>query len=198
MNIYTNKLYVLLEKITNFFLLNLLWLICSLPIITIFPASSAMFHVINEWRVNGKSSIVKPFFLGLKKNFKLSFFSGLFFIISFLILYYDLLLIHELLHGWAYLVTLSLLFFLMIVLAFIATYSIPTIVFYHLSFKETIKQSFLFSFIFFPTTILMILLFIGFVLIVLFYPIAIFLLISPIFYAFHKLVERNRRQIQQI
>ena len=43
------RFYRRLETVTNYFLLNVLWLLACLPIITLYPATAAMFAVIRGW-----------------------------------------------------------------------------------------------------------------------------------------------------
>jgi hypothetical protein len=66
------KFYTILLFISNFFLLNLLWLVMCLPIITIFPATAAMYGVVRQWIIHKDPSIFRPFFHYFKENFKQS------------------------------------------------------------------------------------------------------------------------------
>lgn len=72
MNIFStdSRFYRILDKIADFLLLNLLWLICSLPIITLFPATAAMFGIVRSWLKKEEPSLVKLFFTIFKNNFK--------------------------------------------------------------------------------------------------------------------------------
>jgi hypothetical protein len=46
---YDGKIMRTLEVVGNYCLLNLLWIVFSLPVITVFPATVAMFGIMKEW-----------------------------------------------------------------------------------------------------------------------------------------------------
>lgn len=57
-----SRLYRALDVFANFVALNLLWLFCCLPVITIYPATSAMFAVVRDWSQGEVSGATRPFF----------------------------------------------------------------------------------------------------------------------------------------
>ncbi|MGV3464607.1 MAG: YesL family protein [Heyndrickxia sp.] len=59
-----------LETITNFAYLNILWFFFSLPVITIFPATTAMLQVIRKWSNDEEGSILENFFYFFKLDIK--------------------------------------------------------------------------------------------------------------------------------
>src|SRR5207248_1417587 len=71
------KLYRTMEFIMNAFILNLLWLVVCLPILTIFPATTALFAVVREWQKQKDIQVFSAFFRHFKVNFKQSFFLGI-------------------------------------------------------------------------------------------------------------------------
>ena len=66
-----------LETITNLLLLNLLFLICSIPVVTIGPALTATYYVALKIVRKEEAGIVKSFFHSFRENFKQSLFLGL-------------------------------------------------------------------------------------------------------------------------
>jgi uncharacterized membrane protein YesL len=66
----------LLGVFINLLLLNLLWLLARLPVLTIYPATAAMFGVVRVWVRRGDPSIFRPFFSSFKRIFKQSFWVG--------------------------------------------------------------------------------------------------------------------------
>ena len=54
-----------LTLMSNLVLLNLLWILCSLPVITMGAATSAMYHVIFLYITNQDDAAIKPFFKAL-------------------------------------------------------------------------------------------------------------------------------------
>lgn len=62
--------YRTLERIGDLLIVNILFLICSLPIITIGASTTAMYAVLIKLVQNGSGYIVKDFFEEFKSNFK--------------------------------------------------------------------------------------------------------------------------------
>lgn len=72
MNLIDNPIIQGIGKITDFVILNLLWLICSLPIITIGASTTALYSVMLKLVKNEEGYVVKGFFKAFKENFKQS------------------------------------------------------------------------------------------------------------------------------
>lgn len=68
------------EWISRLAIVNLLWLLFSIPIVTFIPATDALFQVMNDWS-NGElhKPIFRTFFYYFKQNFWSSFKLGLLF-----------------------------------------------------------------------------------------------------------------------
>ena len=81
MDILNSKLYRSIEILISFLLLNLMWILLSLLVVTAFPATAAMFGVVREWSRGTDSGALEPFFRHLKANFVQSFCLGLIWIV---------------------------------------------------------------------------------------------------------------------
>ena len=55
---------------SNLILLNILWIICSLPIVTMGAATAALYHTVFQYQTNGEDAVLRPFFKGFVQNFK--------------------------------------------------------------------------------------------------------------------------------
>jgi uncharacterized membrane protein YesL len=66
----TDKLLKFSEDLTDICILGALWSLCSLPIVTVGAASTAMYEVFMQHIIHGKGELVKPFFAAFKENFK--------------------------------------------------------------------------------------------------------------------------------
>ena len=94
MNKSDNMFLKFLDIFAHFVLLNTLWLILCVPILTIFPATTALYAVVRKWVTEGiDAGAVTLFFTSFKRNFKKSFIIGLFWLLAGLILYLDLSII---------------------------------------------------------------------------------------------------------
>ena len=73
-----DSLTSVLSLMCDIMLLNILWLFCSLPIITIGPATCALFScMLKIARDELGESTLKTFFRAFKENFKFGFFYGI-------------------------------------------------------------------------------------------------------------------------
>ena len=59
--------------VVNIIYIGLLWLVCCLPVLTIGPASSAMYHSIVKSVRRGRGQADKTFFAAFKANFRCGF-----------------------------------------------------------------------------------------------------------------------------
>ncbi len=78
-----------LTKITNSVYLNLLWLICCLPIVTIGASTTALFYVTLKLAKNEEGNLTKAFFYSFKENFKQSTIIWLILLIVGIVLAFD-------------------------------------------------------------------------------------------------------------
>ena len=56
--------------VTNIICLNVLWLVCCLPIVTAGSATAAMYYMIFQYITKQDDAVLKPFFKAFKENFK--------------------------------------------------------------------------------------------------------------------------------
>ena len=77
MKILDSRLYRMANTATNYFLLSLLWLVISIPLVTIFPATVALFGVMRVWREEDREDILGPFFSTFRARFWQSLLIGI-------------------------------------------------------------------------------------------------------------------------
>lgn len=65
-----------ITKITYSAYLNILWLVCCLPIFTIGASTTALFYVTLKVVKNEENSLTKAFFHSFKENFRQSTITG--------------------------------------------------------------------------------------------------------------------------
>lgn len=61
-----------LTLVTNLVCLNVLWLLCCLPVITAGAATVAMYYVIFQYITQQDDTVVKPFLKAFKENFRIA------------------------------------------------------------------------------------------------------------------------------
>lgn len=59
-----------LALVSNLICLNLLWIVCSLPIVTMGAATTALYYAVFQIQTNDEDAILRPFFRGFTQNFK--------------------------------------------------------------------------------------------------------------------------------
>lgn len=67
---WDSPLMRLMMLITNLVCLNVLWLLCCLPVITAGAATTAMYYVVFQYITKQDDSVLRPFFKAFKENFK--------------------------------------------------------------------------------------------------------------------------------
>src|SRR4028118_1174742 len=70
MNIMDTRAYQWLETATDFFLLNVLWLLACVPVVTVFPSTAAMFGVARAWTRGKETGVFGAFVLRLRLNLR--------------------------------------------------------------------------------------------------------------------------------
>lgn len=86
---YDGPFFSVLSRALDIILLNVVWTICCLPIVTIGPATTALYTVMFKMKEGKDDNVLKLFFLAFKDNFKQSFFTTLILIPIGVILYLD-------------------------------------------------------------------------------------------------------------
>ncbi|XJZ28632.1 YesL family protein [Bacillota bacterium Lsc_1132] len=141
MNILNSRFIHYTERLVDLFLVNLLWLLMCIPVVTIFPATVSMYGVIRKWIMGNESNgIFKTYFTLFRECFLQSFgisvlwtALGYFIYLDFRILLLTNSLLNLLLMG--ILGVLSLFFFS------ITVYLFPIMAHFNTKWKNVIKNS---------------------------------------------------------
>lgn len=136
-----------LQKVSNFILANLLWILLSIPIVTLPAATAGLFASLGPW-VRGKSASVFPdFFQGMRRYWVKSMLIaaidlgiGVIAGANLLILYWgDMPRIPAIL-------SLSTTLFVIIITLLVNLYAWPSMVVFDIPFRQLIRTSFLIAF----------------------------------------------------
>jgi uncharacterized membrane protein YesL len=184
------KIYKAMEFIMNAFLLNLLWMVMCLPILTIFPATTAMFGVVREWKNRSDIHIFPAFFRLFKENFKQSILVGSLWLIFSVLLVGDFIITNQLDSGVKY-ILFSFFFLLGILYLFVSIYIFPVIVHYRVTWKNAIKNALLLSISRLHYTFLSIIIIASVLALCFYFPAAIMLGFSIGAYLIYSLVSRG-------
>lgn len=133
---WNGPFYRFLEKIVNLFLLNALFLLSCLPIVTIGSALTAMYSITIKMAKNEDVSIVKAYAAAFHKNFKQSTIIWLILLVTGIILYMDYYYLNQYTGNLVFLVKISLgLFSFAYIILF--SFIFP----YVARFKDSVKDS---------------------------------------------------------
>ena len=66
---YNNPVWKIMGRVADVFFLTMLWLICSLPLVTIGASTTALYYVSLKMVRNRETNIVKSYFKCMKDNF---------------------------------------------------------------------------------------------------------------------------------
>ncbi|MFC0472757.1 YesL family protein [Halalkalibacter kiskunsagensis] len=198
MNLFQSRFILVLEKLTSFFLLNILWLIMCIPIITIFPATAAMFAVVRQWiRKEDSSNVFKPFFLYFKENFKQSFVIG----VIWVILSYLIILNIRMLPTIESTALKSMMFPLLLIFCifFVLTslFLFPVLVHYKLPLTGVLRNAFLLSVSKLQVSLLCVLFVGAAMLLFFFYPLTILISFSLVSYFIYRICHKSFTDVDQ-
>jgi uncharacterized membrane protein YesL len=142
---YKNKqLVILLSSFFEFIYLNLLWLLFSIPLITIFSSTTAMFGVIRKWKLKQEIEIFSTFKSIFKENFLSSTVLGLFWMLFLLLIIMDFRLINNL-SSQLQLIGFAVLGIMVVLFLFTSSYLFSVLVHFDANLFGVIKNAFLLS-----------------------------------------------------
>jgi len=147
-------LMTVLIKIADIVVLNLLFLICSIPIVTIGASLTALYYVTLKMVEGREGYIVKSFFQAFRQNFKQSTAIWLILLPSYLVLGADLLFLLRSGNSLAG-VGIFLVMVVLFLAIFTGLFAFPLQARFENSIKNTLKNALLLSVANIPRTILM-------------------------------------------
>lgn len=153
-----NILFKILGRIVDIFLLNLFWLICSIPVFTIGASTTALYYTAMKAVKLEEGYIAKRFFKSFKENFKQSTLLWLICLFAGAVFGFDMFFSisnRDQIYGkpFMFIFTITLCLYL-----FTMTYVFPLQAKFKNSIKGTLKNAFLLSIKNFPWTLLILLL----------------------------------------
>ncbi len=139
-----NPFWRFMGKIADVIILNLLWMICCIPIITIGPATTATYYVALRLANDEDGYIFKNFFKSFKENLRQGIVIGLIMTALGALFAYDFFLYRQLTGG--FMKTLSMVLLgVMVLYLFTLTYVFPILAKFVNTVKRTIINAFYMS-----------------------------------------------------
>lgn len=151
-----NRFFTFMSRVSDLIILNLLCILCCLPIVTAGASITAMFYVTLKMVRNEEAYIAKSFFKSFKQNLKQSVIINLIMLVTGALLYFDLTISKSMsgLPGKA-LSVIFMMILLLYVMVFIYIY--PVLAKFYNTTKNTFINAFLMAIRHLPYTLLMLL-----------------------------------------
>ena len=149
-----NKFFSMMGRAADLMILNIVFIICCLPIVTIGASLTALHYVTLKMVRNEESYIVKSFFKSFKQNFKQATIINLIMLLFGGLLYLDLNIINNMSGSMAS--VLHVLFIAFGIVYFVIfLYLYPVLAKFYNTIKHTFRNAFLMSIRHLPYTVLM-------------------------------------------
>ena len=149
-----NKFFVFMGRVADLMILNILCIICCIPIITIGASVTAMYYVTLKMARNEESYIVRSFFKSFKENFKQATVIWLVALVAGLLLGFDFYIMGQMSTTFAMVVRYGLAI-IALVYAMVMLYVFPVLSKFYNTIRATVRNALLMSIRHLPQTIAM-------------------------------------------
>lgn len=149
-----NPFFQVMGRIADLFILNFVFMICCIPIVTIGPALSAMFYVTMKMVKNEESYIIRSFFHSFKQNLKQGIVIHLIMMVLGGILIADYYIINHMSGNFTQVMRV-LIIAISVIYALEYLYIYPVLAKFYNSIKNTFRNSILMAIRHLPYTIIM-------------------------------------------
>lgn len=157
---YDGPLMHFLNKLSDVVILNILFIVCCIPVFTIGASCTALYSVTLKMAKNEESYVTKTFFKAFKDNFKISTACWLILALIGVLLLIDYRIAPQMFKGLAF-VLQAVFAALGIVLSIVFLYIFPYIARFENTVKNSFKNAILIGILNLPFTLLMLVITIG-------------------------------------
>lgn len=140
-----NPLIQLLFRLGDLIIANLLFLVCSVPVVTLGASAAALCKVTQDLILDQESGIIKTFFRAFRDNFKQATIAWLVILLILAGVAADLLLISAYFTGGLATLLRGLILVLTVIVLSVACYLFPLMVRYSNTLREHIKNAMILS-----------------------------------------------------
>ena len=153
--------------LTNLVCLNILWLVCCIPVITAGAATSALYHTVFLYHNKEDDAVLRPFFRAFRANFKQSTLLFLPLLAALVLVIFDLVYLASYGKGTA---VLFLLILVILLLMGMLIHLFPLIARFDMNAKALLRTAFSLTALHLPGTLTVIALLVLPVILLLFFP----------------------------
>lgn len=147
-----NSLYIFLNRIGDVVVANILFIVCCIPLVTIGPALTALYHCMLRLVKGNNSGMAKTFLKAFRQNFRQSILSWMGIAAGGVLLFCNIRFLSQIdsVIGRSLLYLSGAIAVLLVIETF---YLFPVIAAFANSMGKLLKNAFLFAFLHFPTTV---------------------------------------------
>ncbi len=149
-----NPFIQLLSRVMDMIIVNLVFIVCCIPIVTIGPSIAAATQVMQDMVYDTEGKLLQRYFHAFKANFKQTFLLGIVMLFVYVALFSDLMLIMAFFSGTGALIMYLLLAVLLFIVTSTFGYLFPLIVRYDNTMREHIYNALIISITKFPKSLL--------------------------------------------
>ena len=149
-----NKFFTFMGRLADLVILNLLCIVCCIPIVTAGASITAMYYVTLKMVRNEEAYIIRGFFHSFKQNLKQSLIIHLIMLFAGIMLAADIYIVNQI-GGGAYKVLLYVFMVMAFLYLMLFLYIYPVLSKFYNSIKNTFVNAFLMSLRHLPYTFLM-------------------------------------------
>lgn len=148
-----NGFFSTISKIVDIIILSMIWSLLCIPIITIGPATTALYYTVVKVIRRERGYLMREYFSAFKNNFKIGTLSTILVVIMYLILIFDQKWANTLEGTMAY-ILISVFNSMIFLLTCVTIYLFPILSRFKISMKQLFKTSLFMSMKHLPSTIL--------------------------------------------
>lgn len=147
-----NVVNIFFNRLGDIIIANLLFILCSIPIVTIGPSLSALYYCMLRIAKGNSSGVTKSFFHSFRQNFKQALIIWLIFLLLLIILLLDIRFLASVESSMAMVLSYcSAAVLVLLVIGFL--YIFPVIAAFSNTLKNLLKNAYIFAFSHFPSTL---------------------------------------------
>jgi len=155
-----NTFFSFMSRVADLMLLNILFIICCLPVVTIGASITAMYYVTLKMVRNEESYIAKSFFKSFRENFKQSTILWLIMLVAGILIFIDFNIVNQIQSTLTTIVRYGL-YFITFIYLLILIYLFPVLSKFYNSIKNTFQNALLMSIRHLPFSILLVVIWIA-------------------------------------
>lgn len=153
-------LFRFLSRLADLMILNILFLLTCIPIVTIGASCTALYYVTMKMARDEDAYIARSYFKSFKENFKQATIIWVVALLLIVLLFFDFQILSVMTASFVTVIRIALIS-VSLIMAMVLLYTFPVLAKFYNSIKNTVKNAFFMSIRHFPKTLLMLAISVG-------------------------------------